>query len=653
MVRNCDDDHEKGGILLARKDLMDRRRELRQAERKRKQRWRRNKIRKAFYNDLYRTCKEVLSENKSVPLKVDSTTINQYVKEVASDPLKGVDLGPLPGLPDAPIPSTAFDEGKFKFSDFKHILRKTRNGSRPGHNQIPYKVYKKCPELAKYLFGLFISVLKSRTTPLQWRISDGIFLPKVKKPNQNNISDYRQIALLNVEGKLYWALVAKRLYSYLVEDNRYIKTSQQKGFIKGIAGCWEHTTMVWSALKDAKQSQSHLALLWLDLANAYGTVPHKLIEFALRRYHVPENWIKIILDYYDGLWGRSSSSGSQSNWTRYQKGIFAGCTISVILFLVAFNVFLDYVDRDDIDRYKINGNPIEVFRGFMDDLSTLTTRVPMTSIALARTNTAIKWGRMSLKPSKSRSLVILKGKVLDVEPFQVDGVKIPGLHKEPLRTLGRVFDFTISDKESIKDLRNKFVSSLIRLDKSKLTAFMKLWALHNLLQFQIRWDFMIYEIPLSIIESMERKQNIFIRKLLGVSRSLTDVALYSSNTPCPLPCKSLVSLFQTTKVTSFLQLAHSQDNQVTSCLKQHKTGKKLSTTTALDKAQTKLNHQRIVGDVRGAAGLETESCNIGAGLGYTSPSSIPNSDGKKEHKQHISKILQEEHSNQLTVKAVN
>ena len=202
MARNCDDDDEKGGILLAREDLMDRRRELRQAERKRKQRWRRNKIRKAFYNDPYRTCKEVLSENKSVPLKVDSTTINQYVMEVASDPLKDVDLGPLPGLPDAPIPSTAFDEGKFNFSDFKHILRKTRNGSRPGHNQIPYKVYKKCPELAKYLFGLFISVLKSRTTPLQWRISDGIFLPKVEKPNQNNISDYRQIALLNVEGKL-------------------------------------------------------------------------------------------------------------------------------------------------------------------------------------------------------------------------------------------------------------------------------------------------------------------------------------------------------------------------------------------------------------------------------------------------------------------
>ena len=653
MARNCEDDEEKGGLLLARQDLLDDRRKLRQAENRRKQRWRRKNIRKNFYNDPYRTCKEVLSEKKSVPLKVDANTIKSYVREVASDPLKDVDLGPLPGLLDAPLPDIPFDVSKFKFSDFKYILRKTRNASRPGHNQIPYKVYKKCPELAKYLFGLFISVLKSGSTPLHWRLSDGIFLPKTKDPKENNINDYRQIALLNVEGKLYWSLVSRRLYSYLVVDNHYIRTNQQKGAIKGVAGCWEHTSMVWSALKDAKKSKSPLALLWLDLANAYGTVPHKLIEFALKRYHVPENWIKIVLDYYDGLWGRSSSSGSYSDWTRYEKGIFAGCTLSVILFLVAFNVFLDFVDRDDIEKYKINGNPIEVFRGFMDDLSTLTTRVPMTVIALERTNTALKWGRMSLKPSKSRSLVMYRGKVQDIEPFQVDGVKIPGLHKEPLRTLGRVFDCSITDKDSIKTVHQKFVSSLIRIDKSKLTGFMKLWALNHILQFQIRWDFMIYEIPLTTIEAMERKQNIFIRKWLGVARNFTDVALYSTHTPCPLPLKSLVSLFQTTKVTSFLQLSHSQDNQVTHNLQEHKTGRKWSTVSALNRAQARMNHQKIVGDVRGACGSETEAANIRAGLGFIASPSIPNLDGKKDHRKHISKIMEEEHSEQLTVKAVS
>ena len=96
--------------------------------------------------------------------------------------------------------------------------------------------------------------------------------------------------------------------------------------------------MVWSALKDARKGKKDLATIWLDLANAYGSVPHKLILFALRRYQVPDRWIELIMAYYDGLWGRTSASGVSSEWMRYERGIFAGCTISVVLFVAAFNV---------------------------------------------------------------------------------------------------------------------------------------------------------------------------------------------------------------------------------------------------------------------------------------------------------------------------
>ena len=82
-----------------------------------------------------------------------------------------------------------------------------------------------------------------------------------------------------------------------------------------------------------------LIVLWLDLANAYGSVPHKLIEFELRRYRVPEGWIKLILSYYNGLWSRTRGGEVFSDWFLYEIGIFAGCTISVILFLVIRGIF--------------------------------------------------------------------------------------------------------------------------------------------------------------------------------------------------------------------------------------------------------------------------------------------------------------------------
>ena len=65
-----------------------------------------------------------------------------------------------------------------------------------------------------------------------------------------------------------------------------------------VPGCWEHMFMVWESLKSSKASKSSVSAVWLDVANAYGSIPHKLIFFALIRYGVPEKWIDIVMSYY-------------------------------------------------------------------------------------------------------------------------------------------------------------------------------------------------------------------------------------------------------------------------------------------------------------------------------------------------------------------
>ena len=535
-------------MLLVRSELIEKKRQLRRAENGRKRRWRRRKAQKKFWRDPYKASKDILSDKVHVPLNVDKEVIDDYVKRVASDPLRDAELGVLEGLPDVSSPVVDFDTSRFSFADFNQVVRSRRNGSKPGPNKIPYKVYKKCSKIRGFLYGIIVSMIKAKKVPLNWRISDGVFIPKVDKPTATDINDYRQIALMNVEGKIFWALVGKRLYQYLVEDNRYIKTVSQKGSIRKMAGCWEHTSMVWTALKDARSKRKTLAVLWLDLANAYGSDPHKLIEYALMRYHVPDEWVELVLAYYDGLWGRSSSSGVTSDWARYERGIFAGCTVSVVLFLLAFNLILDFVDRGDLEKYQLSDHSIEVLRAFMDDLSILVPNVHTAHLAMERTQIALKWARMAVKPSKSRSLFIKKGAVQKVEPFTVNNEVIPGLHKKPLRTLGRVFDCSISDCQACQDLCQKFEDSLKRIDKSKLLGVMKAWALAHILHLQIKWDFMIYDIPMSTIEWMERGQNVYLRKWFGLAQNLSDVALYCEKVPCPLPVKSLVALFKETKV---------------------------------------------------------------------------------------------------------
>ena len=93
-----------------------------------------------------RKCKEVL---------------DQYVESVTKDPLRSVDLPPLPGLPECPQPEVPFESRSFKLNDLYNCLKKTKNASKPGVNKIPYKVYKKCENLAKCLFLIIKGVQNS------------------------------------------------------------------------------------------------------------------------------------------------------------------------------------------------------------------------------------------------------------------------------------------------------------------------------------------------------------------------------------------------------------------------------------------------------------------------------------------------------------
>ena len=567
-------------LLLERKQERNR---LRRAENGRKRRKERCRLRKSFYQDPFKVAKQMVSPTVPTQLCVEKAVLDDYVEEVATDPMRDVDLGELSGLPETPAKEVELNVRPFTFTQFRNIVRRKRTRSRPGPNKIPYSVYKRCPQIARYLFEIFQAVRREKKVPLCWRTNDGIMIPKVASPTSSVIGDFRQIALLNVEGKLFWSLVADRLYNYLVVDNSYISPEVQKGSMKKVAGCWEHTAMVWSALKNARKSKNSLAVLWLDLANAYGSVPHKLIVFALRRYGVPEDWISLIMAYYDGLWGRTSASGISSDWKRYERGIFAGCTISVILFVAAFNVILEYVDAEGISRYRMsNGNRIGLLRGFMDDVSILTSSVDSAKKALKRTEVAVAWARMKLKPGKSRSLVIKKGRSMDVEPFVVgadpedegSGEVIPALQRKPLKTLGRWYDPLIRDDWYRVDLKKKLEDGLKLLNKSHAKGAMKLWALHHILLLQIRWDLMVYEIPVSFVEKLEMMVNRYIRRWLGVCRNLTNVALYSKKSVCPLPFSSLVTMYKTTKVNAHVQLVNSKHKEVVQNVSPSSTGRK-------------------------------------------------------------------------------
>ena len=261
-----------------------------------------------------------------------------------------------------------------------------------------------------------------------------------------------------------------------------------------VPGYWEHISMVWEGLKQANTLNKDIAAIWLDIADAYGSIPHQLIFLALRRYGISKSWISLIENYYEGLWSKSHDPSSSSSWHRHEKGIFAGCTISIILFLAGINVLLEYIQQVDFQGFVLSSNvALPLVRGFMDDLTLMATKVDETNTLLQRSSIALAWGRMSWRVKKSRCIIINKGDVWLHTPFLVQPSSeiIPSIHGMPIKFLGRVIDSSLSDKEQVMKLEEKVKSGLIIIDKSGHYGVDKVWILQFLFLPQLRWLLMI------------------------------------------------------------------------------------------------------------------------------------------------------------------
>ncbi|GFO27371.1 reverse transcriptase [Plakobranchus ocellatus] len=174
------------------------------------------------------------------------------------------------------------------------VVNKARAKSAPGLNGVPYLLYKRCPNVLKKLHKILRSAWKNIKISKEWMTAEGVYIPK--EQDSRGINQFRPISLLNVECKLFFSVMASRLTKHLTE-NGYLDTSVQKGGIPGVSGCLEHATMIWEAIQRAKSEKLNLDVVWLDLANAYGSVPYEMIQLALRMYHVPEV-IQVMLDDY-------------------------------------------------------------------------------------------------------------------------------------------------------------------------------------------------------------------------------------------------------------------------------------------------------------------------------------------------------------------
>lgn len=98
--------------------------------------------------------------------------------------------------------------------------------------------------------------------------------------------------------------------------------------------------MIWEQIQIANRKKQDLYVVWLDLENAYGSVPHQLILFALEFFHIPPSIRNLISNYFSSFTICSTTRDAMTGWHHLEKGIAMGCSVSHILFTAVFEIIL-------------------------------------------------------------------------------------------------------------------------------------------------------------------------------------------------------------------------------------------------------------------------------------------------------------------------
>lgn len=553
---------------------------------KSKQRARSKKYAKRQFNkDRIKYAKNLFSgQKKSGSPTFSKEQGEEYFSKLYRDEERAADFTPLEGMVRPPLPEHAFEVRPPTLREFRAGLRSKRNGACPGLNALTYLVYKKCPAILKALHKICVQVYKTNKIPKDWAAAFVVLLQKADCLDVP--SEFRPIAITNTAGKLFFSIISSRLQAYMVK-NKFIKTQSQKGFLFGVPGCIEHSFALIEALRRVRAEKRAIVISWIDLANAYGSVKHNLIQFALDWYHVPKNIQGLIFDYYEQLCASVTTKEWSTKFFSFDIGLFQGCVLSTILFDCVFNLLIDFVSPMKAKHaVKIDGEIQSFLKAYADDLQLATDTVEGHQLVLDKTDSWLQWSMtMRAKPAKCICMAFRQfRKSAPPSKFVKVNDTIYSVYDPQLTISGRRMKFILQDP-TFKGSHFKFLGRWLRenLDETAvkklflhkfrelmdivagtpLDGFMKLWLYQHFVLGMLSWPLLIQDFNRDFVKTqVTRTCGVSLRRWAGVFKSIDGGCLYRRKERFGLGLTSLTTYFEKLQVIKLHLVKFSPDPHV-------------------------------------------------------------------------------------------
>ena len=187
-------------------------------------------------------------------------------------------------------------------------LKGMKSGKAVGADEIPAEAWKCIGNFGiKILCKLFNSIMHTEQIPSAWRQS--ILIPMFKgKGDIQECKHYRGIKLLSHTFKIWERVVDRRMRQCTnIHESQF-------GFMPGRS---RPTTDAIFILKQTiekhREGQKNIRVTFIDLEKAYDSIPREEIWRSSRERNMPEKYIRLIQDMYQGCKTVVRSAAGESN----------------------------------------------------------------------------------------------------------------------------------------------------------------------------------------------------------------------------------------------------------------------------------------------------------------------------------------------------